>query len=251
MSKPRQDIARVYASHIRFLAGSKKAPLRCGVSSASRSRHGEIGDDRHGSGVGDADHGARSSIRRPGVSAHARGGGGTEGGDFVHCSKFHVPTLVEAADFKIVPLGPDLVKVDFDAYMSSIEHLQKTFTRSTDWPHKNISDADVMRDMETEQARFQGRQSFAYAVLTQDGSRERGCVYVYPSTVDGYDAVVRIWVTKAEYDAGFDAELYKWVIGWMQTDWPFENVAYPGRAIEWSAWDAAVAANKAGGAAGP
>jgi hypothetical protein len=72
-------------------------------------------------------------------------------------ANFHVPTLVEAADFKIVPLGPDLVKVDFDAYMSSIEHLQKTFTRSTDWPHKDISDADAMRDMETEQARFQGR----------------------------------------------------------------------------------------------
>jgi hypothetical protein len=166
-------------------------------------------------------------------------------------ANFHVPTLVEAADFKIVPLGPDLVKVDFDAYMSSIEHLQKTFTRSTDWPHKDISDTDAMRDMETEQARFQARTSFAYAVLSPDGSRERGCVYVYPSTVDRYDAVVRMWVTKAEYDAGFDAELYKWVIGWMQTDWPFENVAYPGRAIEWSAWDAAVAANTAGGAAGP
>jgi hypothetical protein len=163
---------------------------------------------------------------------------------------FQVPTVVEAADFKVVPLGPELVKVDFAAYMSSIEHLQKTFTRSTDWPHKDISDADAMRDMETEQARFQSGKSFAYAVLTPDGSRERGCVYVYPSTVEGYDAVVRMWVTKAEYDAGFDAELYKWVTRWMQTDWPFENVAYPGRAIEWSTWDAAVAANKAGGAAG-
>jgi hypothetical protein len=158
---------------------------------------------------------------------------------------FEVPAIVEETNFKIVPLGPDLVKVDFDAYMSSIEHLQKTFSRSTDWPHENISDADAMRDMETEQARFKGRKSFAYAVLTPDGSRERGCVYVYPSAVEGYDAVVRMWVTKAEYDAGFDAELYKWVTRWMQTDWPFEKVAYPGRAIEWSAWDATVAANKA------
>jgi hypothetical protein len=171
------------------------------------------------------------------------------GGSFIP-QDFDVPTLVETADFKVVPLGPDLVKVDFEAYMSSIDHLQKTFTRSTDWPHKDISDADAMRDMETEQARFQSRKSFAYAVLTPDGSRERGCVYVYPSTVEGYDAVVRMWVTKAEHDAGFDAELYEWVTRWMQADWPFEKVAYPGRAIEWSAWDTAVAANKAG-AAGP
>lgn len=158
---------------------------------------------------------------------------------------FNVPILVETAGFKIVPLGPELVQVDFDAYMSSIEHLQKTFTRSTSWPHKDISDADAMRDMETEQARFNKRESFAYAVLTPDGKRERGCVYVYPSSIKGYDAVVRMWVTKAEYDAGFDAELYAWVINWMKTDWPFEKVAYPGRAIEWNTWDALVAANTA------
>jgi hypothetical protein len=159
---------------------------------------------------------------------------------------FKVPTLVQTAGFKIEPLGPALVKVDFDAYMSSIEHLQKTFTRSTSWPHKDVSDADAMKDMETEQARFEKRESFAYAVLTPDGTRERGCVYVYPSTVDGYDAVVRLWVTKAEYDAGFDAELYAWVTKWIKTDWPFAKVAYPGRAIEWTTWDAAVAAKKAG-----
>jgi hypothetical protein len=129
--------------------------------------------------------------------------------------------------------------------MSSVEHLQKTFTRSTDWPHKDISDADAMQDMETEQARFSNRKSFAYAVLTPDGSRERGCVYVSPSTVEGYDSVVRIWVTKDEYDAGFDAELYAWVINWMRKDWPFTKTAYPGRAIEWAAWDSIVAADKA------
>jgi len=156
---------------------------------------------------------------------------------------FDVPTLVETESFKIVPLGPELVDVDFDAYMSSIEHLQETFTRSSGWPHENITDADAMRDMETEQARFQNRESFAYGVLTPDGSRERGSVYVSPSPVDGYDAMVRMWVTKAEYDAGFDAELYAWVTDWIETEWPFENVAYPGRAIEWDTWDSLVAEN--------
>jgi hypothetical protein len=58
--------------------------------------------------------------------------------------------------------------------------------------------------------------------------------------------VVRLWVTKAEYDAGFDAELYAWVTNWIKKDWPFAKVAYPGRAIDWSVWDAAVAAKKAG-----
>lgn len=151
---------------------------------------------------------------------------------------FAVPTLVEARGFKLVPLGPDLAKVDFTAYMSSIEHLQQTFSRSTSWPRKGITDAEAMQDMLTEQARFRGRTSFAYAVLTPDGRRERGCVYIYPSTVPGYDAVVRMWVTKAEHDAGFDAELYHWVTAWVQTSWPLKKVAYPGRAIAWIEWDA-------------
>jgi hypothetical protein len=154
---------------------------------------------------------------------------------------FKVPTLIEGPGFKLVPLGPALVKIDFDAYMSSVEHLQKTFTRSTDWPHPGITDADAMRDMETEQARFQARKSFAYAVLTPDGSRERGCVYVYPGKGGGHDAVVTMWVTKAEHDAGFDAELYAWVQGWMKSDWPFTKIAYPGRAMGWAEWDALVA----------
>ncbi|MFC0202849.1 hypothetical protein [Novosphingobium soli] len=128
--------------------------------------------------------------------------------------------------------------------MSSIAHLQKTFTRSTQWPHPGISEADAMRDMEAEEARFRKRESFAYAVLTPDGSRELGCVYVAPSPVQGYDAVVRMWVTQAQYDAGFDARLYEWVVGWVRTEWPFGNVAYPGRAIDWATWDALVARSK-------
>jgi hypothetical protein len=52
-----------------------------------------------------------------------------------------------------------------------------------------------------------------------------------------------MWVTKAEYDAGFDAKLYKWVTNWIQKDWPFQKVAYPGRSIDWETWDLMVAEN--------
>ena len=160
---------------------------------------------------------------------------------------FDPPTLVETAAFTLAPLGPQWVEVDFDAYMSSIDHLQKSFTRSTDWPHAGISRADAMQDMENEQARFRRRESFAYAVLTPDGQRERGSVYIRPSLVPGYDAMVSMCVTKAEYDAGFDRELYTWVTGWVRNKWPFVNVAYPGRAIPWARWDAMVAARPAAG----
>lgn len=158
---------------------------------------------------------------------------------------FAVPILVETPGFKLVPLGPALVDIDFAAYMSSIEHLQQTFTRSKGWPRADITAAEAMTDMLTEQGRFERRESFAYAVLTLDGLRERGCVYVYPSTVPGHDAVIRLWVTKAEFDAGFDAELYAWTRKWVSSDWPFKQAAYPGRSIPWEQWDALVKAGEA------
>jgi len=159
---------------------------------------------------------------------------------------FAVPTLIEGPGFKLVPLGPALTEVDYLAYMASIPHLQKTFTRSTGWPHEGLTLKDAVADMETEAGRFERRESFAYAVLTPDGTRERGCVYVYPSKIAGHDAQVQLWVTAAEYEAGFDAELYAWAQGWLARDWPFAKVVYPGRSIAWEQWDALVAKSKGG-----
>ena len=34
---------------------------------------------------------------------------------------FAVPTLYRTEKFKLIPLGPDVVKQDYEAYMSSIE----------------------------------------------------------------------------------------------------------------------------------
>lgn len=160
----------------------------------------------------------------------------TEAEPFVPAS-FEVPVEMKGDGFTVVPLGPALTDIDYAAYMSSIEHLQKTFTRSDRWPTTELTREDAVLDMETEQGRFERRESFAYAVLTPDGKRERGCIYVRPSTKPGYDANVALWVTKAEFDAGFDDELYDWTKKWVADAWPFEEVAYPGRAIEWSQWD--------------
>lgn len=151
--------------------------------------------------------------------------------------EFEPPVLVETDNFKLVPLGPEVVDLDYEAYMSSIQHLQETFTRSTGWPHENINADDAMQDMLNEQERFNKRESFAYAVLTEDGAREMGCVYVRPSSKVGYDAEVSLWVTKADYDEGFDERLYDWTRQWVEENWPFEEVAYPGRAIDWDTWD--------------
>jgi hypothetical protein len=141
-----------------------------------------------------------------------------------------VPTEFRTAKYKLVPLGPAVVHQDYEAYMSSIEHLQKTFGGGR-WPTKDITMTDAMKDMENEQSRFEKRQSFAYGVLSLDGKKEWGSVYVRPSRKAGYDAMVTMWVTKAKFDQGFEDELYKDVKGWVGKSWPFGKVAFVGRDI--------------------
>ena len=152
---------------------------------------------------------------------------------------FSPPLLISGDDFVLEPLGPRLVEIDYIAYMSSIEHLQRTFSRGGSWPNDSITREDAMIDMQTEQARFETRESFAYAVLDLDREVELGCVYVYPSKKRGFDAMVRLWVTAAEYENGFDEKLYEWNKNWLENDWPFSptRVAFPGRDISWEKWD--------------
>lgn len=151
--------------------------------------------------------------------------------------QFRVPTQHEFGEYKLVPLGPSLAQHDYDAYMSSIEHLQKTFS-SGSWPNKNITMADALKDVEGEIARFQARKSFTYAVLTGDGKKELGCVYIRPSKKTGYDAQVSMWVTAEQFKKGFDAELFQHVKQWLASDWPFQHVAYPRRDIQQDKWNA-------------
>ena len=151
---------------------------------------------------------------------------------------FEPPREVEGPGFVLVPLDTGVTELDYKAYMSSVEHLQKTFTYSTSWPREDLTMEDAVKDMENEHAQWEQRKSFPYAVLDPAKTRERGCLYVRPSRKQGYDAAVRLWVTAAEHASGFDQELYDWARAWVADVWPFERVAYPGHEIPMDEWEA-------------
>jgi hypothetical protein len=151
---------------------------------------------------------------------------------------FNPPAEFRSASFKLVPLGPALAKQDYDAYMSSIEHLQKTFSGNDRWPTAKLTMEDQAKDMAGEKSRFDSRKSFTYSVLTLDGSKELGCVYISPSRKQGYDAMVRIWVTKDQFDKGFEATLIPEVKTWLAGVWPFPRIAWPKREIAIEEWNA-------------
>jgi hypothetical protein len=146
---------------------------------------------------------------------------------------FQVPEqyTVPSGEFQFVPLGPKYAKHDYDAYMSSIEHLQKTFSFSTRWPHAGLTMEDAVKDVEGEIAGFRARRKFTYAVLDPQGAEEWGCLYISPSPKQGYDAQVRMWVTKKKFDEGFEAKLEQASRAWLAKDWPFAKVVFIGKDI--------------------
>lgn len=146
---------------------------------------------------------------------------------------FQVPEIYVSRQgmFKLKPLGPKYAMQDYRAYMSSIDYLQKNFSGSNQWPHAGISLAEAVKDVEGEEAGFKARRKFTYAVLNMDEARELGSVYISPSKKEGYDAVVRMWVTENQALIGFDTRLLDEVKIWLRTKWPFQKIAYVGSDI--------------------
>jgi hypothetical protein len=85
---------------------------------------------------------------------------------------------------------------------------------------------------------FQHHTAFAYGILSPDKQSELACVYINPSPKQGYDATVRLWVTKQGADAGLEPTLEKTVREWVRTKWPFKSVAFPGRDMPMTEWNA-------------
>lgn len=151
-------------------------------------------------------------------------------------SDFKIPNTLETSSFRIRMLTVNDVVKDYDAVMTSIEHLQKMYPSSS-WPTKELTFEQDLIDLGWHQKEFQIRRSFAYTVVTPDESQVIGCLYINPTTKGSYDASITMWVRASVLDQGLDTILFTAVKQWIAKDWPFKKVAYPGREIKWEDWE--------------
>lgn len=148
---------------------------------------------------------------------------------------FEVPDKLETDEFRLRMLTVnDLVK-DYDAVMSSVEHLSKVWPGSG-WPEGLTLEEDLI-DLGWHQREFMNRSSFAYTMVTLDESTVVGCVYINPTRKRGYDAEVYFWVRESELANGLDDRLYAAMKDWLKSDWDFDNPGLPGRDIDWETWN--------------
>jgi len=145
-------------------------------------------------------------------------------------SDFEVPEKLEMDRFRLRMLTVNDVVKDYDAVMLSRSKIAGVFGPKSDWPRADLSLEQDLVDLGWHQKEFQRRSSFAYTVMSADESVCLGCVYIDPSKQEDTDATVIVWVRA---DSGIDEDLFASVKSWLQTDWPFQKVAYPGREISW------------------
>jgi len=150
---------------------------------------------------------------------------------------FKIPLQLETHRLRLRMLKVSDVVKDYDAVMSSVEHLQKTkpFGPNQKWPQGLTFEQNLI-DLGWHQKEFQMRSSFAYTVMSLDESRCLGCMYIYPSPNSDYDAMIALWVRQSEAESGLDEHLFKSMKQWIADEWCFEKVAYPGREISWEEW---------------
>ena len=153
-------------------------------------------------------------------------------------SNFKIPEKLEEEKFRLRTLTVNDVVKDYDAVMTSVDHLKGVFGPRSEWPSKELTFEQDLIDLGWHQKEFQRRTSFALTVMNIEESKCLGCVYIDPTLKIGYDAEVYLWVRKSEFDNGLDPILFDAVKNWVKKEWSFKNVAYPGRDIEWTTWEA-------------
>jgi hypothetical protein len=140
---------------------------------------------------------------------------------------FDVPLEHRTASFVLRPLAIEHNERDHDAWVSSIDHIRATpGYPDGSWP-RPMSLEDNARDIERHMSHFVERRGFTYTVLSPDERDVIGCVYIYPGAEDG-TASIQSWVRVSH--AQLDAELYREVSAWLETDWPFDRIEYAPRA---------------------
>jgi len=139
--------------------------------------------------------------------------------------EFEIPVGMETGRYRLRMLTVHDVVKDYDAVMSSVDHLRGVLDPDSNWP-EGLSLEQELIDLGWHQKEFQRRSSFAFTVMTLDEQRCLGCIYIYPSTEA--DAKVFLWVRKDEFEA-LDEHLNQTVRNWMSENWPFGKVQYPGR----------------------
>lgn len=139
---------------------------------------------------------------------------------------FVPPWCLVTERMRLEPLRPALVQLDYDAFMSSIDHLRDSL-RWENWPSADYELEQNRVDLQRHWDEFGAAEAYAYTVLTPDRSRCIGCVYINPFADLERRARVAYWVTEDQLESRLDEHLLIELVAWFEREWPLDTVQFP------------------------
>jgi hypothetical protein len=152
-----------------------------------------------------------------------------------------VPAEWRTDDLWFRVLRPDVTELDYAALMESRERLRR-WSDST-WPADDFTLEENRDDLMRHEREWEDREAFAYTVLSADGSRCEGCVYINPlgrwlnaceferqgdgDPFDDGTPAVTFWVRDSALARGLDQQLLAGLREWFSQEWPYEQIVFP------------------------
>lgn len=139
---------------------------------------------------------------------------------------FVVPASFQHAEFELRPIRQSDAERDHAAVMSSATNLRIQF--DSDWPSDEFTIEENRQQLAIHEQQFDNRSAFVYTVISLDGARVLGCVYITPDELMAQDAVVKYWVRSDLLDSGLPQSLATALRDWLKNEWPFHAVKFAG-----------------------
>ena len=151
---------------------------------------------------------------------------------------FEVPELLETDRFRVRPLTIHDVVKDYDAVMTSREHLWDQLGQAWGWPREDLTLEQDLIDLASHQKEAQRRSSFAYVVMRPDERCSSAACTSSPPTSKALTPPLPCGSGPARWPAGWTRCCMGPVRRWLADRWPFTRVAWPGRELPWDEYDA-------------
>jgi RimJ/RimL family protein N-acetyltransferase len=134
-----------------------------------------------------------------------------------------LPQPFRTKGFALEPLSGEHTALDHAALMSCRARLRRELDWGG-WPPEEYTLEENRADLARHHAELVRREAFAYTVLSADGARCLGCVYLEAcEEIDG--AQLAFWVIDDAFD--LESELVSHALRWVHAEWGIARVVVP------------------------
>ncbi len=158
---------------------------------------------------------------------------------------FNAPREALVAGMRLTVLSTECADDDFAAVQASADAIRGVFGPNNDWPPTTLTELENRADLARHAQQFDDRTACAYALRDAGSAAYLGCLYLKPVksrlTLDArrtqFQAQGFVWLDIRQVDGSLNA-VRRDLAAWVAQVWPFRDVAWPGHAPNWAAWEA-------------